>query len=454
MTKRVMGLALIGVLLLAWLPAAQAQDGFLPTIFKFESDVSSVTVSDLEAGTVTATLAWHVAHVTDEHWLVIEGFQLRSWVEIAGKDAGLPPVGTREITLAHPLNFGPPTFRLSVINEAGTVLDQQTLVIDYEPASTPPAVVSFTSSVASVDPAALADGSARVPVAWEVSDRPPMTNIVFEQLLVDNTARNVELPRTELWIPSSGEGVVAPVAPPEGGQVQLLLRVMDIITAEVYTEAMLTLSSGDGTAQPATTAQPPADEQATQAPPATTAPALTPSPLPPLTIGDLMVQSDCIGGPTNPLRGWVDGDPVLSPTGRYAAQVFNPTGDAKLIFTPADGSAQSIVPAPNLGIPLGPAPKWAPDGSRLAFVNFAISTPGGGTIYVVNPDGSGLTAIAEYIGYYDDLTWSSDGTQLYYTSGAVQGQGSSTQVVDYKVYAVSASGGQSQVVADGCAVAR
>ncbi|MBN2303901.1 MAG: PD40 domain-containing protein [Anaerolineae bacterium] len=452
MKQRLLSILVLCAALVSLVPAAGAQGGFPPTIFKFESDLAAISMDNLEAGTVSVTLSWHVAHVTDEHWIVLDVYMVNGWVSLAGREAGLPPVGSESIQVEHPLTFNAPTYRLSVVDDTGAALDQRTLVIPFEENAVLPVIESFTAEVDRVDPAALEDGSARVVVAWEISQRLPGTNLVFEQLLSDTTAQNVELPRTSLWIPSTGQGMVAPVPPQDGGPVRLLLRVMDVITAEVYVEQMLTLGVGDAVIDAGT--EPAATESSATEPSAPTAsPEPTAQP-PELAIGDLAVQQECLDFPTDPLRGWVDGLPVLSPDGMYAAQVFNPTGDAKIIITPADGSPQTVIRAPNLSLPIGPGVKWSPGGSRLAFTNFALSAPGGGTIYVMNPDGTGLAEVVTYVGYHDDITWSSDGNQLYFTSGTTQGEGSSTTVIDYKVYAVNVSGGAAQPVADGCGIAR
>ena len=70
---------------------------------------------------------------------------------------------------------------------------------------------------------------------------------------------------------------------------------------------------------------------------------------------------------------------------------------------------------------------------------------------MVKADGSDLRRVADYVGYYDDLAWSSDSTQIYFTSGETSGAGSGMQVVRYKIYAVVADGlSAPQVVMDGC----
>jgi hypothetical protein len=83
---------------------------------------------------------------------------------------------------------------------------------------------SFTTTAVSVDSAALTARTARVPVAWDVINRPQNSNLVFEQVLPNGSSVNVELPRTVPLVPSAGLGVAAPVAP-GAGVAEIVLRV-------------------------------------------------------------------------------------------------------------------------------------------------------------------------------------------------------------------------------------
>src|SRR5688500_19158968 len=71
-------------------------------------------------------------------------------------------------------------------------------------------ISSFTSSVTAVDRTALANRTARIPVAWTTSRRPDGTDLVFEQLLPDGRVLNVELPGDNHYVASYGQGVDAP----------------------------------------------------------------------------------------------------------------------------------------------------------------------------------------------------------------------------------------------------
>jgi Tol biopolymer transport system component len=81
------------------------------------------------------------------------------------------------------------------------------------------------------------------------------------------------------------------------------------------------------------------------------------------------------------------------------------------IFTgQADGSGRVRI-ATGTGV-IGPL-DWSPDGQRLAF---AIWTPAGQDMFVVNADGSNLQRLLEGTegGEHNSPTWSPDGTQLVY----------------------------------------
>jgi hypothetical protein len=436
-----MAMVMLCAALLAGIPGVNAQETRPPTIFRFESDLTALTIGQLEAGDQILTLSWHVAHVTDAHRLLLYVYQDYGWVLInQGRDP-LPPVGSLPVEAEHPRNFGPLSYRLSVTTLNGRVLDERTLVIPYDMAAMAgavPTIDSFIVGSPTIDAATMAAGDVRIQVSWEVSSRWPLTNLVFEQVLGgdEDQAQNVELPRETLWVPSSGTGVVAPVQPPAGNLIDLRLRVVDVITADVYAEARVTISI-IGTALPPE-----------PAPPVETTPA------PPPVAGDLTVLDDCSFNAANsPLRGWVDGPGIPSPDTLRYAYATNAMNEAKLIIARSDGSGQVVVEAPSKGIPLGIQPRWSPDSQRIAFANIALSQPGGGTIYVVKVDGTDLRRVAEYVGYYDDLAWSADGTLLYFSSGETSGAGSGTQVGNYKVYAVTTDGfGTPQVVADGCGV--
>jgi Tol biopolymer transport system component len=65
------------------------------------------------------------------------------------------------------------------------------------------------------------------------------------------------------------------------------------------------------------------------------------------------------------------------------------------------------------------APRWSPDGRRLAFTNYGSYSGWGlddGDVFVVNADGSGLTNVTANSAFDADPSWSPDGTRLAFVS--------------------------------------
>ena len=106
-----------------------------------------------------------------------------------------------------------------------------------------PAILEFNTPLSDVNRDALIQRTARVPVSWDTTNRPFIANLVFDQVLPDGSALNVELPRPLPWVASTGEGMAAPIMP-EGDDVTeivLRMRMINMLTREVYDEATITL---------------------------------------------------------------------------------------------------------------------------------------------------------------------------------------------------------------------
>ncbi len=203
-----------------------------PTIVTFDSSLKTITLAEAEAGEATTTLTWHTVGLTEEYRLALHTYVLDGWELVFPDDTTpLEASGARVVTIRHPLNFGPPTFLLSIVrSDSNQIVDQRIVVIPYDTAALtePPAVADFSTEVEEIDAATLISGEARVMVAWEVLNRVPTANLVFDQVFSDGTSTSVELPRLYLWIPSKGEGPVAPVYRAGEESVVLRLRVVDV----------------------------------------------------------------------------------------------------------------------------------------------------------------------------------------------------------------------------------
>ena len=213
----------------AW--AAQGAPVLPPTILSFAVDVEEITLADAEAGETLARLTWQTVGVQAGHRLVLTAYRVNRWEPLLPPDAEpLPATGGYDFTIQHALTFSPPMISLVIADAFGQALDQRIVIIPYAPPdkTVPLNIDSFRTDVTELDAAALAAGTARVPVTWEVSGRQPTMHLVFEQVLESGSAASVELPRPNLWIPSRGEGVLAPLPTASGQTVRLRLRVVDI----------------------------------------------------------------------------------------------------------------------------------------------------------------------------------------------------------------------------------
>ncbi|HVO69328.1 MAG TPA: hypothetical protein VMT24_04735 [Aggregatilineaceae bacterium] len=243
MKTKMIAVLVVTVLVLGGYHAASAVP--LPAIVSFESSLATITVVDAEAGATTTTLTWHAVGVTPDYRLALTEYLLDRWEPVfPAESVPLEADDSREVTVHQPLNFGPPTYLLSIIAvSSNDIVDQRILTIPYDTASLkePPAVDTFTADVESLDAAQLAAGQAQVTVTWAVSNRLPTSNLVFEQVFDDGTSVSVELPRPYLWVPSTAHGPVAPVYRAGEESAVLRLQVVDQLSGEIYAEEMLDL---------------------------------------------------------------------------------------------------------------------------------------------------------------------------------------------------------------------
>ncbi len=263
-----------------------------PAILTFNIDLPSITVAEAEAGQESAILSWHTVNVSGDQQVVLERYVLNAWQPLEetlrADSPALEPVGELAVIVRHPLNFGPPTYRLSILDADGRVLDERVVVVPYDVESVGegPTIEDFSTGASAVSALELAAQAARVVVGWEVANRTPTSNLIFEQVLPDGSAVPVELPRPNLWVASRGQGPVAPALPGTAEEVTLRLRLVDLVEGDVLDEQTLTLPivGATPTAVPSPTAVPPT---ATPVGVATSAP----SPLAP-TVVSMTVSPD------------------------------------------------------------------------------------------------------------------------------------------------------------------
>ncbi len=120
-----------------------------------------------------------------------------------------------------------------------------------------------------------------------------------------------------------------------------------------------------------------------------------------------------IGPPTLNAR------PAWSPDGTKIAWQGSVGGVRHVFVANADGSNRIDVIDPAETEHFG-VPKWAPDGSMLAFNRMATLTSGGDAVFTVTPDGSGFTqvwqAAQEPLAHANPPVWSPDSSRLAFTA--------------------------------------
>lgn len=249
-----------------------------------------------------------------------------------------------------------------------------------------------------------------------------------------------QTPRPQFVDEEASDGWVWTWTPPAAGWLGHLWAEAHYPDGYWQPTATLLTISPDGLGTPAAAPTPGAFVTLTPAPPTATAPA-APADL----TASLQVRTDCANASPR-LAGWGRNSPrVVSPDGQWLAQSVNPVdpggpdGPAGLRVTKADGSGETWIPAPNWAEPVAD-PLWSPDSQWLILNQVTLSQPGGGEVWKVRPDGSGLTWLARYLGYHDALAWSPDGRYAAFTEGQMIGQGSGTQVINYQVFLAPADG--------------
>ncbi|MBZ0288381.1 MAG: hypothetical protein K8I30_12260, partial [Anaerolineae bacterium] len=216
MMKKYLVLAITFVLLLVNVSAIFAQGG---QITSFTTSATAVDRNGLAGRTARIPVSWTTNNRPDGSNLVFEQVLPDGRLVNVELPRDNPFVASNGDGTAAPFPPGGDAttivLRLRLVDLASqNTLDQRdiTLPISEVPASNA-SIRTFTASVSEVSAGALANRSARVPVQWAVDNRPEGSNLSFEQVLADGTVVNVELPRDNPFVSSSGVGVDAPVPP-------------------------------------------------------------------------------------------------------------------------------------------------------------------------------------------------------------------------------------------------
>ncbi|MEZ4669226.1 MAG: hypothetical protein R3E39_15065 [Anaerolineae bacterium] len=168
-------------------------------------------------------------------------------IELPRQDPVIPSSGNGLVAPVAPVNTSVNTvtlrLRVKSLNNDQTVYAQKDITLPIIEAANAPTIRVFTTTAQNVDNTALTNRTARVPVSWDVVNRPANSNLLFEQVMETGSVINVELPRSNPIVPSSGNGVVAPVPPLQAGtrSIALRLRLVDLGNNSTITQSELSL---------------------------------------------------------------------------------------------------------------------------------------------------------------------------------------------------------------------
>jgi hypothetical protein len=224
-------------LLIPW--TVRAQNDLPPAIIHFLCDRTDATLAEVEAGTTPITFTWQTVGITSEHHLALYQGRLDGWERLDTQV--LATTGSFQTMIEHPSNFAPPTYRLTIEDTAGTLLDEWYLTVSYQLVEETAEIVSFTPVLPSVDINQIVGGKTHIDVNWEISNRQPTTGLSFEQLLPDGSAVNAELSRTNQWTASRGTGTLQLIFSSAAQPFQIRLRLVELSDNSQIDEAVISL---------------------------------------------------------------------------------------------------------------------------------------------------------------------------------------------------------------------
>ncbi len=210
-------LLFIAVIMLTVFGAAAAPDrqtgSLTPAIVEFTADTPALDYAAVEAGTAQVTLTWRTLNGNAQYRIDIDTYHQNRWISVLDSHEALQMNGTKLIDVVAPNDYGAPTFRMTLKTSRGQIVGRQYLTIPYasDESAGDPSIVSFTTPVEGVDTHLLVFSNAKINISWEIANRHPDTQLIFEQLFDPNQdGFRIDVTGYGSWLPSTGDGAIIP----------------------------------------------------------------------------------------------------------------------------------------------------------------------------------------------------------------------------------------------------
>ncbi len=194
-----------------------------PAIEYFTVDNASLSYPAVEAGTEAANFSWRAVGLRPGDEMQMHALVGGQWAVIG---TGFEPEKTDRLVIAHPLDFIPPQYRLSVVDDNGAIVAESIIELGYAAPEGLPEISMFLAfpPVETISVDALDEP---FHVQWQVRNRWFNSNLIFEQLLPDGTVLKAEYPRPLEWQYAHKDDYLPLVYPGDYEDVVLQLRVVN-----------------------------------------------------------------------------------------------------------------------------------------------------------------------------------------------------------------------------------
>lgn len=209
--------------------ASQAQTQ--PDIISFTYDGVPLIYDEVEGGVAMAVFSWRAENLRAEDSMQIHAVVDNTWVLIG---ENFDPVKSDTLVIAHPLSFIEPLYRLSIVDSNDNIVDEARLSLTYrdDDPDGEAIIEAFSIDETIVSRSELINGTARLPVSWQISNRTANTNIIIEQVEpMSGVWSSIELPRDDTWMRSQDTGTIAPFDVNDSN-IGIRMRLVDIVTRE------------------------------------------------------------------------------------------------------------------------------------------------------------------------------------------------------------------------------